>query len=236
MGRAIALLLAAHGASVGVLDVDPDRVGNTVAAIEEAGGRSLGLAVDIAEAEAVGEAVGKVGRELGKLGALVNCAGIWMPEDGRATELPLDVWHRTLAVNLTGTFLCCRYAIPAIAAAGGGSVVNIGSPLALRPEPVSDAYAASKGAVLALTLSLAQTHAADNVRVNAVLPGAVATAMTKDAFAIPDYRRQALAHTPLGRIGAPEDIAGAVLYLVSDEASFVTGAVLAVDGGWLVSP
>ena len=235
IGRAVAILFAAEGAAVGVLDVEPILASATAAAITDRGGTALALVADVADESAIEAAVSRVTGELGPLRILVNSAGIWLPDDGRVTELTLEVWERTLQVNLTGTFLCCRYGIRAIVAAGGGAVVNVGSPVSLRPEPAYDAYTASKGGIMALTRSIAQSYAVDGVRVNVLLPGAVTTAMTGKAFAVAENRRRAIGHTPLGRLGEPEDIARAALYLASDDASFVTGASLAVDGGWLVA-
>lgn len=235
IGRATAVLFATEGAAVGVVDIDKERAVATADAIATAGGRALAIPADVSDEAAVAAAVAQVVDELGPLGVLVNNAGIWLEEDGAVTELEPDVWSRTLAVNLTGVYLCCRHGLRAMVEAGGGAVVNVASPVALRPEQVYDAYTASKGGVISLTRSIAQYFASRGVRANVLLPGPVTTAMTRDAFDVLEYRTMALRHTPLGRLGEPEDVARAALYLASDDSSFVTGAVLAVDGGWLVA-
>jgi NAD(P)-dependent dehydrogenase (short-subunit alcohol dehydrogenase family) len=236
IGRSTAILFAAEGARVGVLDVVSSRSVAVAAAIEEAGGSAIPLVADVSEESEVERAIADVVSAFGSLDVLVNNAGVWFPEDGPVTELASGVWERTLAVNLTGTYLCCRHGVSAILDSGGGSVVNVASPVAVRPEPVYDAYTASKGGVISLTKAIAQYYAGRGVRANVILPGAVATAMTRDAFGVAEYRAGAVQHTPLGRIGTPDEVADAALYLASSSSSFVTGAVLAVDGGWLIGP
>ena len=236
MGRAAALLFAREGAKVGVLDVVRERAETVAGAIRAEGGAALPLTADVSVSEDVRAAVAAVVAEFGLLNVLYNNAGVWLPGDGAVTELDPEAWERTLAVNLTGVFLCCRHGIPELIRAGGGSVVNTASPVAVRPEPVYDAYVASKGGVLALTRSIAQYYARFGVRVNVLMPGNIETAMTLPALEDPAYRAQFLRTTPLGRAGRPEDVAYAALYLASDESSFVTGSVQWVDGGWLLGP
>jgi NAD(P)-dependent dehydrogenase (short-subunit alcohol dehydrogenase family) len=236
MGRAGAVLFAREGAAVGVLDVNAERATETVGLVEANGGKALALTCDVSSAEQVEHAVGEVASAFGALHVVWNNAGVWLPGDGAVTELDPTVWERTLAVNLTGVFLCCRFAIPRLVEAGGGSVINTSSPVAVRPEPVYDAYVASKGGVLSLTRSIAQHYARHGVRANVLMPGGVETAMTRDALADQRYREYVLRNTPLGRVGRPEDVAYAALYLASDESSWVTGSVHWVDGGWLLGP
>jgi NAD(P)-dependent dehydrogenase (short-subunit alcohol dehydrogenase family) len=236
MGRAAALLFARGGARVGVLDVDGERASETVALVDLAGGAAIALAADVSAETGVRSAVETVVRELGSLHVLYNNAGIWVPGDGATTELDLAAWERTLAVNLTGVMLMCRFAIPAISAAGGGSVINTSSPVAVRPEPVYDAYAASKGGVISLTRSIAQFYAKDGVRANVLMPGSIETPMTREALSNPAYRSASERMAVLGRLGRPEEVAAAALYLASDESSFVTGAIHWVDGGWMIGP
>jgi NAD(P)-dependent dehydrogenase (short-subunit alcohol dehydrogenase family) len=235
IGRATALLFAAEGAHVGVLDVDPGRVAETVGQIAAAGGTATALPADVSRDEAVGRAVAELVEAAGGLDALVASAGIWDPRDTAAGELDAEVWERTIGVNLSGVFHACRHAVPAMLRSGGGSIVTVSSVVALRPEPVYAAYTAAKGGVISLTLSIAQHYAPAGVRANVLLPGAIETAMTREAFAVPEYRERALRHTPVGRVGQPEDLARAALFLATDEATFVTGAVLPVDGGWLLA-
>jgi NAD(P)-dependent dehydrogenase (short-subunit alcohol dehydrogenase family) len=236
MGRAAALLFAREGAGVGVLDVDGERAEAVAAAIAAAEGEAVPLVADVADSAQVREAVEQVVAAFGKLDVLYNNAAVWLPGDGAVTELDEDAWRRTIEVNLNGVFHCCRHGIPKLVAAGGGSVINTSSPVAVRPEPVYDAYVASKGAVLSLTRSIAQSYARFRVRANVLMPGGIETAMTRAALEDPDYRTFVLRNTPLGRIGTPEDVASAALYLASDESSFVTGSVHWVDGGWLLGP
>lgn len=237
IGRASALLFAAEGAHVGVLDVDPERARAVTDEIAGGGGSALALPADVSSGEQVEAAVSRLASEFGGLQVLYCNAGVWIEGDGPVTELEESVWSRTLAVNLTGTYLCCRHAIRAmLAGERGGSVILTSSPVAARPEPAYDAYTASKGALISLTRSLAQVYSPRGVRANAIMPGAITTAMTREAFEDDDYRGEAERRTLLGRLGEPAEIAAAALYLASDESSFVTGTVHVVDGGWLLGP
>jgi NAD(P)-dependent dehydrogenase (short-subunit alcohol dehydrogenase family) len=218
------------------LDVEAARAQQTAALVGDEGGRALALTADVSVEDEVRVAVDAVVEAFGALHVLWCNAGIWIPGDGPVTELDPAAWERTLAVNLNGVFHCCRHAIPRIVEAGGGSVITTSSPVAVRPEPVYDAYVASKGAVLSLTRSIAQYHALHGVRANVLMPGGVESAMTRAALEDPAYRAYVLRNTPLGRIGRPEDVAYAALYLASDESSWVTGSVQWVDGGWLLGP
>jgi NAD(P)-dependent dehydrogenase (short-subunit alcohol dehydrogenase family) len=236
MGRAGALLFAGEGARVGVLDLDAARAEAVAAEIEAAGGEAVAVAADVSSAGDVRAAVEAVAGAFRALHVLYNNAGVWLPGDGAVTELDEDVWHRTLAVNLTGVYLCCRHGIPHLLEAGGGSVINTSSPVAVRPEPVYDAYTASKGGVISLTRSIAQFYGPRGVRANVLMPGSIVTAMTREALADPRYREASERMTVLGRLGQPEEVAAAALFLASDESSFVTGSIQWVDGGWMLGP
>ncbi len=236
MGRAAALLFAREGARVGVLDLAGARAEETVATITAEGGEALALAADVSASAEVSSAVAATVARFGALHVLYNNAAVWLAEDAPTVEIAEDVWDRILAVNLTGVFLCCKHGIPAIVRSGGGSVINTSSPVAVRPEKGYDAYTAAKGGVLSLTQALAQYHAREGVRVNVLMPGAIETAMTRATLEDPRYREHAIRTTPIGRIGQPEDVANAALFLASDESSFVTGSVQWVDGGWLLGP
>lgn len=236
IGRASALLFADEGAAVGVLDVDGERAHAVADEVADHGGRALALAADVADARAVADAMRALVREYDSLHVLFANAGIWIEGDGPVTDLDPAAWDRTLAVNLTGTVHCCREAIPAIIRAGGGSVVITSSPVAVRPDPAYDAYTVSKAGLIALAKSIAQVYALEGVRANTILPGAVRTAMTRDAFDDPEYVRGAEQMTVLGRLGEPIEVARGALFLASDEASFVTGTSLYVDGGWMLGP
>ena len=236
MGRAAAVLFAREGARVGVLEIDRERAEATIAEIDGEGGTALPLVADVSSREDVARSVRAIVEEYGALHVLYNNAGVWLRGDGPVAELEESVWERTIAVNLTGVFLSCRHAVPELVRAGGGSIINTSSPVAVRPEPGYDAYTASKGGVLSLTRAIAQYYAPQGVRANVLMPGNIETAMTRPALADARYREQWLRATPLGRLGQPDDVARAALYLASDESSFVTGSVHWVDGGWLLGP
>jgi 2-keto-3-deoxy-L-fuconate dehydrogenase len=213
IGAAVARLLAAEGAEVIVADLSPEAVA------DELGAQAVVLDVR-REAE--------VELAMADLDVLVNCAGIGSTTN--APETTLDVWENVFAVNARGTFLCCKYAIPGMAARGGGSIVNIASVAALVGLRNRAAYCASKGAVVSLTRALAVDHVADGIRVNAVAPGTVDSPwvrrLVEDVGESVDALR---ARQPMGRLGTPEEIAEAVAYLAA--AEFVTGSVLVIDGG-----
>jgi 2-keto-3-deoxy-L-fuconate dehydrogenase len=213
IGAAVARRLAAAGAEVIVADLSP----KTVA--DELGVRAVVL--DVRDEEQVAPA-------MANLDVLVNVAGIGSTTN--APETPLDVWENVFAVNARGTFLCCKHAIPGMAARGGGSIVNIASVAGLVGLRNRAAYCASKGAVISLTRALAVDHVADGIRVNAVAPGTVDSPWVRrlvdDVGESLDTLR---ARQPLGRLGTPEEIADAVAYLAA--AEFVTGSVLVIDGG-----
>jgi NAD(P)-dependent dehydrogenase (short-subunit alcohol dehydrogenase family) len=236
MGRAAALLFARESARIGVLDVDAERATGVADSIRAEGGEAIPIAADVSSSEAVRSAIAEVVRAFGLLNVLYNNAGVWVAGDGPVAELDESVWERTLAVNLTGVYLCCRHGIPELLRVGGGSIINTSSPVAVRPDPTFDAYTASKGGVLSLTRSIAFHYARQGIRANVLMPGNIESAMTREALADPVYREHLVWETPLGRIGQPEDVARAALFLASDESSFVTGSVQWVDGGWYLGP
>lgn len=240
MGRAAAELFAAHGGRIVCADISDEAVDRVVATIREAGGTAVGAVTDVAVADQVERAVATATSEWGRLDVLYNNAGLWLVgangyvegvTDGPAPLLTEDVWDRTLNVNLKGTYLGCRFAIPAMRETGGGSIINVSSVAALRVgRGSSDAYTAAKGGVLAMTRSLAVEHASEQIRVNCILPGAIATPMTQQ---LSDTARDgAVDLIPLGRWGTPEDIANMALFLSSDMASYCTGQMFVVDGGY----
>ena len=213
IGAAVARLLAAGGAEVIVADLSPEAVA------DELGAQAVVLDVRH-EAE--------VEFAMADLDVLVNCAGIGSTTN--APETTLDVWENVFAVNARGTFLCCKYAIPGMAARGGGSIVNIASVAALVGLRNRAAYCASKGAVVSLTRALAVDHVADGIRVNAVAPGTVDSPWVRRLVEDVGESLDALrARQPMGRLGTPEEIAEAVAYLAA--AEFITGSVLVIDGG-----
>lgn len=235
IGRATAERLARAGAAVAVFDRDGAGAARVVEAIGAAGGRALAVTGDVAVAADVARAVAETVAAFGGLHVLVNNAGIVR----RATvvETTEEEWDRVMAVNVKSVFLAGKAAVPVMAAAGGGAIVNIASGWGLVGGRRAASYCASKGAVVQLTRAMALDHAPDGVRVVCVCPGDTDTGMLREearqlgepeaAFLADAARR------PLGRVGTPEDIAEAVLYLASDAARFVTGTVLVVDGGGL---
>ncbi len=232
MGRVAAELFAAQGARVAVVDLDEAGGQETVAAITAAGGQALFVRANVAAEADVSAAVAATIGRFGALHVLYNNAGIMPGDDGAVTEMREEVWDRVLSVNLKSAALCCKHAIPHMAAAGGGSIVNIASFVALLGCTVpQDAYTASKGALIALTKSLAVQYAAQGIRANAICPGPIETPLLRQLWTSEEARNLRLGRIPLGRFGAAEDIVYLALYLASDEAAWTTGAVMVVDGG-----
>ena len=230
MGAVEAKLFATEGAKVVIGDVLEAEGKGVEAEINESGGECVFIKLDVtASADweaAVGLAVGRFGR----LDILVNNAGI----SNRATleDTSDEAWDRMLDINAKGVFLGTRRALPAMRDSGGGSIINISSIYGLIGSRTSAAYHASKGAVRLLTKATAIQHASENIRCNSVHPGFIQTPMTEVSFSDEEHRERLIANTPLGRVGVPEDIAKGVLYLASDESSYVTGAELVIDGGF----
>jgi 2-keto-3-deoxy-L-fuconate dehydrogenase len=220
IGEAVARGLHAEGADV----VLADAVGERVQALAgELGSRARALTLDVREEDAVAAA-------MGDLEVLVNVAGIGSTTN--APDTPLEVWENVFAVNARGTFLCCKHAIPGMIERGGGAIVNIASVAGLVGLPNRAAYCASKGAVIALTRALAIDHVRHGVRVNAVCPGTVDSPWVRRLVDEAGESLDALrARQPMGRLGTPEEVAQAVLYLASDAAAFITGSGLVIDGG-----
>jgi NAD(P)-dependent dehydrogenase (short-subunit alcohol dehydrogenase family) len=235
IGRAAAELFAAEGATVAVVDLDADAAEETVGKITAGGGRALALTANVAVAAEVESAVARAVQELGRLDVLYNNAGV--NSAGSVVDATEEDWDRCFAVNAKGTYLCSRAAVPHLEAAGGGAIVNQGSVAGLVAVPNFAAYCAAKGAVVALTRSMAIDLAARRIRVNAICPGTVFTPLMEPMLrARGDGDLEAgLAKTvvkyPIGRLGTPEEIARVALFLASDEASFMTGSIVAADGG-----
>ncbi len=232
MGRVAATLFAKEGANVVATDISRDGVDITVRMVDEAGGSVLGLTGDVSNAADVESWVRAGIEQYGAINVLYNNAGIFPDNDRSVLEMDEETYRRTLDVNLKGVMLCCKYGIPEIVRAGGGSVINVASFVALVGCTVpQDAYTASKGAVLALTKSLAVQFGRDRVRVNAICPGPILTPLLADLFPNEEEKNKRLNRIPLGRFGLPEDIAYAAIYLASDESSWTTGTEFVVDGG-----
>ena len=230
MGAVEARLFAAEGAKVVIGDVLEEEGRQTEAAVNEAGGDCVFVRLDVTSEVDWSAAVATAVARLGKLDILVNNAGI--SSTGRIEDLTVEEWDRTLDINTKGVFLGTKAAIPEMRKAGGGSIVNISSGAGIAPAPgTSGAYAASKGVVRILSKSTAVQYARENIRCNSVHPGPIETPMLRSARGSAPQLEDTIGRVPLRRIGRPEEIAYGVLYLASDEASFVTGSELVIDGG-----
>ncbi len=235
IGRATALLFAEEGAAVSVVDIDAEAGEAVAREIVAGGGRAVFVRCDVTSASDCRNAVHRTVEEVGKLDILFNNAGII--RRASVVETAEEEWDRVMAVNVKSVFLCSKYAIPVMAEAGGGVIVNTASGWGLVGGKDAASYCASKAAVVNLTRAMAIDHGPQNIRVNAVCPGDTATAMLRSEAEqlgahTEEFFREA-ADRPLGRVGTPEEIARAVLFLASDASSFVTGTALVVDGGGL---
>ena len=232
MGRLAAGVFAREGAAVVATDLSADGLRETVEQVQGGGGTITGLTGDVSRADDVRHWVEEGVRTYGRLNVLYNNAGIFPDEDGSVVDLSEDVYQRVMDVNMKGIYLCCKYGVPELIKAGGGSIVNVASFVALLGCTVpQDAYTASKGAVLSLTRSLAVQFGPHNVRANAICPGPIETPLLRELLRDEAARQRRLSRIPLGRFGRPEDVVYAALYLASDESSWTTGATFVVDGG-----
>jgi NAD(P)-dependent dehydrogenase (short-subunit alcohol dehydrogenase family) len=229
-GATEAQLFSREGAKVVLGDVLDEAGRQVEAAIRAAGGEATYVHLNVTSEADWRAAVDTAERGYGQLHVLVNNAGILIRKS--IEETTEDDWDRLMAVNVKGVFLGTKYAIPAMRRAGSGSIINISSTAGLVGSPYgSSAYTATKGAVRLFTKATAVQHAKENIRCNSVHPGPIDTDMIRDTLSDPVLRDERLHRVPLGRIGKPEDIAYGVLYLASDESSFVTGSELVIDGG-----
>jgi NAD(P)-dependent dehydrogenase (short-subunit alcohol dehydrogenase family) len=233
LGSAMARGLAGAGAAVAVTDTDGARARAVAEAIRAAGGRASAAALDVTDAAAVERVMDEVETALGPIDGLLNAAGITCR--AAAVDFPRAAWEQVLAVNLTGSFVCCQAAGRRMIARGAGAIVNVASVAGRIGLPGTIAYLASKGGVVMLTRGLAVEWAGHGVRVNAIAPSWFATDMGNLIDREPEYRDRVLRRVPLGRMGRPEELVGATVFLLSEAASMVTGHVLAVDGGVLAS-
>lgn len=235
IGRAIARRFASEGVSLVLSDIAEAGLQATVAMIAEAGGQAITVIGDVSVRTDAERMVRAAVEQWGHLDIVVNNAGITGSRQATlAHSTPDEEWDHVLAVNVTGVFRVASAAIKQMLAQGGGTIVNIASVAGFVPFPARAAYDTSKGAVIAFTRALALDYAANHIRANAICPGMVETEMTRWRLEIPELRQQVLNMTPWGRIGQPEDIASAAVYLASDESDFMTGHMLVIDGGWMV--
>ena len=232
IGRESSLLWASEGASIVAVDIDQAAAQHTADAVRAAGGRAIAVRADVARAEDCERMIAAAEREFGRLNILFNNAGIMHSQDDDAVSTDEAVWDVTMNINAKGVFFGCKYGIPALRRAGGGAIVNTASFVAVLGAATPQvAYTASKGAVLALTRELAVVHARENIRVNALCPGPLKTEMLMKFLDTDEKKQRRLVHIPIGRFGEAKEIARAALFLVSDDASYVTGTEFLVDGG-----
>lgn len=233
IGGAIARLFAAEGAAVAVADLDPHKAETVARAIADQGGRTQAFAVDVASEANAKQAIERTVEAFGKLTTLVNVAAAVTP-DGTVETLSLEEWNKAIAVNLTGVFLMCKFAVPELRRSGGGSIVNIASQLGHLGVPLRSPYCTTKAALIHFTRILAMDHAADNIRANTISPGFI---LTDRSSARSGGKEQARTiNGPrhlLNRPGEPEEISAGALYLASEESSFVTATDLLIDGGYV---
>jgi NAD(P)-dependent dehydrogenase (short-subunit alcohol dehydrogenase family) len=229
IGLATARRLAEEGGRVAVADIDAEAAERTAA---ELGGEAAPFTVDVADEASVQALYAAVAERYGRIDMCHNNAGILLPGDTDPVNTSLDTWRRILDVNLTGVFLCMKHQIPHLLAAGGGSIVNTASFVAVMGAATPQiAYSASKGGVLSMTREVAAVYAKRGIRCNAVCPGPVDTGMVGTFLTDEDEWQRRAVHLPDGRFGKPEEIAHAVLYLASDEATWTNGTAFLVDGG-----
>jgi NAD(P)-dependent dehydrogenase (short-subunit alcohol dehydrogenase family) len=237
MGRIAAQMFAREGARVVVAEYGEAAGRETVAQIEAEGGQATFIKVDVSQEADARAMVEHAVATYGRLDGLYNNAGVMPEADHSVIDTEPDVWDQVMAVNVRGVYLGCKYAIPAMRASGGGSIINIASFVALLGCSVpQDAYTASKGAVLSLTRSLAVQFGPDGIRTNAICPGPVETPLLMDWLVKDEEaKRIRLARNPSGRFGKPEEIVHMAVYLASDESRWTNGAQLVVDGGITVN-
>ncbi|HSU81979.1 MAG TPA: glucose 1-dehydrogenase [Thermoanaerobaculia bacterium] len=232
IGRESALLFAREGARVVVADVNDDAGQGVVGELRAAGGEAVYVHADVSKSADAEGMIRAAEESFGRLDVLFNNAGISHARDDDAVATEEEVWDLTMSINLKGVFLGCKHGIPALRRAGGGSIINTASFVALLGAATPQlAYTASKGGVLAMTRELAVIHAREGIRVNALCPGPLRTELLMKYLDTEEKRQRRLVHIPMGRFGEAGEIARAALFLASDESSFTTGATFLVDGG-----
>jgi NAD(P)-dependent dehydrogenase (short-subunit alcohol dehydrogenase family) len=236
MGRVATEMFTREGAAVVATDVAEGPLEDTVTAVRAMGGQVIGISGNVAHATDVQRAVAEGVRAFGKLNVLYNNAGIMPADDTSVVETSEEAYQRVLDVNLKGVFLCCKYGIPELLKAGGGSIINIASFVAFLGCTIpQDAYTASKGAVVAHTRSLAVQYGRRGIRANALCPGPIETPLLRALWTSEGERNKRLDRIPLGRFGTPEDVVNAGIFLASDESAWITGTAFLVDGGVTVN-
>ncbi|WP_432842616.1 SDR family NAD(P)-dependent oxidoreductase [Dactylosporangium sp. CA-092794] len=233
-GRATAAILARRGAAVVIADINGNAAAETVDELTAAGGRALAVRTDVSSPDETAAVAARAVDEYGRLDVLVNCAAALGPDvlgrDTNVVDVDLDVWRRSLEVDLFGVMLSCRAAIPHLLAAGGGAIVNFSSVAAIRGRWVSPAYAAAKAGIIGLTMNIATTYGHKGIRCNAVAPGLILSPIALQMLNAEDKRIQA-SHLLLPSQSTPEEVADTAVFLASGAARYVTGQLLVVDGG-----
>lgn len=232
IGRETALLFSKEGAQIVAVDVNDAAGQETVAMVKQQNGQAVHVHADVSKAADCQKMVEAAEKTFGKLNILFNNAGIMHARDDDAVNTEEDVWELTLAINLKGVFLGCKYGIPALRRAGGGCVINTASFVAVLGAATPQiAYTASKGGVLALSRELAIVHARENIRVNALCPGPLRTDLLMNYLNTEEKKQRRLVHVPMGRFGEAKEMAKAALFLASDSSSYLTGSTFLMDGG-----
>jgi NAD(P)-dependent dehydrogenase (short-subunit alcohol dehydrogenase family) len=239
IGEASARAFSREGCSVAVADIRADAAREVAASIVAAGGNAFGFAIDVTSDDSVSDTMACVVQKFGKLDTLFNCAGGSLPLDAPVTDVDLSVWDLTMTLDVRGTMLACRHAVPHIVAAGGGTVVNMSSGAALRGSSNAHVYTAAKGAIVSLTRALAGTYAKNNIRVNAICSGRINTERIRQTYGIPGKPGSAVDAMNIDQqikaypywFGEPDDIAAIALFLSSMESRMITGASIPADGG-----
>lgn len=230
-GRAVAIRFAKEGAKVALVDINLAGARETLRMMREAGGEGIAIKCDVSKEPQVKRAVERTVARFGRLDILYNNAGAFQRDGDRADSLTQAQWRRVQDVNLMGTLLFSKYAIPEMKKVGGGKIVNVASTLGLMASEGFAAYVSSKHGEVGLTKQMALEYGPDNIRVNAICPGPIDTPMLAASGLVGEKRKALEARIPLRRVGRPEDIASAALFLVSEDSSFVSGIHLPVDGG-----
>lgn len=240
LGQATALLFASEGARVVVADLNDENAAQTVEKIAEAGGEATGVSGDVSVNEDAEKMVGHAVESYGRLDVVVNSAGVNSRNAAPPGASDEELWDRIIDVNLKGTYLISYHAVPEMKKASGGSIVNLASIIGLVGYPIGipgigggfNPYASSKGGVVNFTRNLAVDVAKDGIRVNCLCPGFIETDLTRTFINQPEVHTALVDRHPMGRLGRPEEVANATLYLASDESAYVTGTALPVDGGY----
>lgn len=232
IGRGIAVMFAKEGARVVVVGRRPEVLEETVNLIKQNGGEAISAITDVSDINQVTSLVEKTIQQFGRVDILVNNAGVYLAHD--ALSASEDEWNKVISIDLKGCWLCSKAVLPQMIKQGGGKIINTASIAGLIGFEQSAAYCAAKGGVVNLTREMALDYASKHININAIAPGIIETDMTKGFLSDEASKKNFLDKTPIGRVGTPEDIAYAAVYLASPESDFVTGHILVVDGGWTI--